>query len=114
MATEPWTMTGFLATLMVVAGSAAPPPASGLPAQQAMLAERVAGIVRADYAGERAELKRLVGALDEVQSSELAPYREYWRGFGLWRRAINGFNETPTPDDLQSDLEGANQAFRRA
>jgi hypothetical protein len=31
----------------------------------------------------------------------------YWRGFALWRRAINGFNESPSPKDLEEDLNGA-------
>jgi hypothetical protein len=114
MATAPWTTAGFVATLMLLAGSAPPPSATSLPGQQALLGERVAAILRADYAGERAELKRLVGALDEVKSADLAPYREYWAGYGLWRRAINGFNETPTPDDLQADVESAARAFHRA
>jgi hypothetical protein len=31
----------------------------------------------------------------------------YWRGFALWRRAIIGFNESPSPNDLEEDLNGA-------
>ena len=38
----------------------------------------------------------------------------YWRGFALWRRAINGFNETPTPNDLEADLTQAVTDFKDA
>jgi hypothetical protein len=31
----------------------------------------------------------------------------YWRGFALWRGAINGFNQSPTPTDLEEDLTQA-------
>jgi hypothetical protein len=38
----------------------------------------------------------------------------YWEGFALWRRAINGFNETPTPTDLQADAVAASSEFEAA
>ena len=38
----------------------------------------------------------------------------YWRGFTLWRRAINGFNEFPTPTDLEADLTEAVTDFKDA
>ena len=38
----------------------------------------------------------------------------YWRGFALWRGAINGFNETPTPKDLEEDLTQAVTDFKDA
>jgi tetratricopeptide (TPR) repeat protein len=38
----------------------------------------------------------------------------YWRGFALWRRAINGFNESPTPTDLEEDLTQAVTDFEDA
>jgi hypothetical protein len=114
MGTEPWIVTGYLATLLVLAGSAPPSGADGLQAQQALLAERVALVRHADYAGERSELRRLAVSLDEVKHPDLSAFREYWIGFALWRRAINGFNESPPPEDLRGDLEAAAAAFRRA
>ncbi len=68
----------------------------------------------ADFRGERGDLRRLAADIDQVKARELLAYRDYWRGFALWRSALNGFNETPTPADLQADLEGATQAFRAA
>ena len=38
----------------------------------------------------------------------------YWRGFALWRRAIIGFNESPTPNDLEEDLTRAVTDFKDA
>jgi hypothetical protein len=31
----------------------------------------------------------------------------YWQGFALWRRAINGFNESADKDELEADLLNA-------
>ncbi len=65
-------------------------------------------IKRADYEGDRAALQRLHAELKPSPDNKMMASREYyWRGFALWRRAINGFNETPTPTDLQDDLNGA-------
>ena len=36
---------------------------------------------------------------------------EYWRGFALWRRALNGFNESVDPRELKVDLEQALHDF---
>jgi hypothetical protein len=105
---------GYLATVLLLAPGASADRASGVEAQRAHLGTAVGAIVRADYAGERADLKRLAASIDDVKDPALAPYRDYWIGFALWRRAINGFNETPTPDDLPADLAAATAAFRRA
>ena len=77
---------------------------------------RLRGLMRevqaADYRGERAELRRLASALDGIREPGLAAPASYWKGFALWRRAINGFNETPVPSDLRADLEAAVASFR--
>src|SRR5579863_2044160 len=65
-------------------------------------------IKRADYQGDRAALQRLHAELTPAPDNKMLAAREfYWRGFALWRRAINGFNESPTPKDLEDDLNGA-------
>ncbi len=79
-----------------------------------VLGERVAAIQRADYAGDRDELRRLAAALAEIKASELAAFREYWIGFALWRRAINGFNVNAPAPEQRADLEAAVAAFKRA
>jgi tetratricopeptide (TPR) repeat protein len=75
----------------------------------------VTQIQRADYEGDRAALKRLHDMLAPIpEDNKLASRVLYWRGFSLWRRAINGFNETPTPEDLEEDLTRAVTDFKDA
>jgi catechol 2,3-dioxygenase-like lactoylglutathione lyase family enzyme len=82
--------------------------------EAASLGALATAIQKADYEGDRAELRRLVQAADAIADPSLEPDRAYWRGFAAWRRALNGFNETPAPSDLAADLEQAVQAFRAA
>jgi tetratricopeptide (TPR) repeat protein len=98
--------------LLVVVGMAGPTSES---ARQSM-AEIVGKIQKSDYEGDRKALVRL--------AAELAPYTKdgpfasrarYWRGFALWRRALNGFNETDAdPKELERDLAGAVAEFTEA
>jgi|HubBroStandDraft_1064217.scaffolds.fasta_scaffold00004_76 hypothetical protein len=75
----------------------------------------VVQIQRADYEGDRAALKRLHDELTPApDDNKLASRVLYWRGFALWRRAINGFNEIPTPEDLEEDLTHAVTDFKDA
>jgi len=81
--------------------------------------EQVAGIVvqiqRADYEGDRSALKQLhVELAPFVQNQKLAARVLYWRGFALWRRAINGFNDKADAADLQNDLRQALDEFDEA
>ena len=80
--------------------------------QEARLAELVGEVRSADYRGDRAALARLDSILGELDGGAPADYREYWRGFARWRRAINAFNETPMPADVSEDLEKAVAHFR--
>jgi tetratricopeptide (TPR) repeat protein len=69
-------------------------------------------IQRTDYEGNRAALKSLYGQLAPfVENKELAARVQYWRGFALWRRAINGFNDNIDPAELQADLQRALDEF---
>jgi tetratricopeptide (TPR) repeat protein len=75
----------------------------------------VTQIHRVDYEGDRAALKRLHDKLAPIpEDNKLASRVLYWRGFALWRRAINGFNESPTPEDLEEDLTLAVTDFEDA
>jgi uncharacterized protein YciI len=75
----------------------------------------VTQIQRADYEGDRPALKRLHDELTPIpEDNSLASPVLYWRGFALWRRAINGFNETPTPTDLEGDLTQSVSDFKDA
>jgi hypothetical protein len=75
----------------------------------------VAQIQKADYEGDRAALEVQYAKLEPVTADEkLASRARYWRGFALWRRAINGFNESLDPKDLQHDLELAIAEFKES
>jgi hypothetical protein len=65
----------------------------------------VAAVIRADYQGDRAALARLEAELGTVPKDPAIEARiAYWRGFALWRRAINGFNDATPPAELDADL----------
>jgi len=98
-----WTLT--LAALC-------PPEAATI--QECRLNGLVAEVRAADYRGDRAALARLEEELGKLPDGPLADYRDYWRGFALWRRVLNGFNETPRPDDLAADAAKALARFRSA
>jgi tetratricopeptide (TPR) repeat protein len=127
----------FAATLMVQAQSsssspstpaapttnqAATPPSQAGSAQseQAAAARQtataiIAKIQRADYEADYAALNKLFDDLVPlVDEPSIASRVRYWRGFAKWRRAINGFNETPTPTDLAADLTEAESEFDAA
>jgi hypothetical protein len=72
----------------------------------------VTQIQRADYEGDRTALKRLHSELAPfVDKKDIAVRVQYWRGFALWRRAINGFNDHVDPAELQEDLQHAFDEF---
>ena len=101
----------FLSSVLLIARIAEP----AAPAKvQAQLTELVPAVRSADYRGDRASLDRLDASIGQIADSPLDDYRAYWRGFARWRRAINGFNESPLPGDLASDLEAAVGHFRTA
>jgi hypothetical protein len=75
----------------------------------------IAKIQRADYEGNREALDKLYDELvPYVDNTEFSSRVRYWRGFAKWRRAINGFNETPTPTDLGIDLTAGESEFDAA
>jgi uncharacterized protein len=77
--------------------------------------QMVSQIQRADYEGDHAALKRFYGELAPVaQTTNLASRVRYWRGFALWRRAMNGFNESVDPNELEEDLTQAIREFDEA
>jgi hypothetical protein len=79
---------------------------------RAQVIKIVIQIKRADYEGDRAVLKHLYGELAPfADDKELASRVQYWRGFALWRRAINGFNDNIDPKELAEDLKQARNEF---
>ncbi len=75
----------------------------------------VTQIKRADYEGDRAALKRLYGDLTFfVENKDLAARVRYWRGFALWRRAINGFNDHVDTETRPSRMQRSARCPARA
>ena len=74
-------------------------------------------IRKADYEGDRSALRRLYGSLEPFLHSNDTTFSSrvlYWRGFALWRRAINGFNDGTSHNELQADLQQAQKDFEAA
>ena len=74
----------------------------------------VSRIQRADYEGDRVALKRRYDELAKfVTNKTLTARVRYWRGFAMWRRAINGFNDSVDPKELEHDLQQALDEFSK-
>jgi len=72
----------------------------------------VSRIQRADYEGDRVALKRRYDELEQFLDNKTLTARvRYWRGFAMWRRAINGFNDAVDPKELEQDLKQALDEF---
>jgi hypothetical protein len=108
----------FMLTTFVVSAAATELRAAdkiGLEPSRDSIIRIVTQIQRADYEGDRPALKRLHDELAPIpEANKLASRVLYWRGFAMWRRAINGFNESPTPTDLEADLTQAVTDFNDA
>lgn len=75
----------------------------------------VSQVQRADYEGDRAALTRLYKELAPfADDKEIGAKVRYWRGFTLWRRAINGGNEKASPAEMEADLKAAVAEFEIA
>jgi tetratricopeptide (TPR) repeat protein len=74
----------------------------------------VSRVQRADYEGDRVALKRRYDELAQfLENKTLAPRLRYWRGFAMWRRAINGFNDSVDSKELEQDLKQALDEFSK-
>jgi tetratricopeptide (TPR) repeat protein len=103
-------MTVVSAALMGVALFIAPTQAA-----RETVTTLIQKIQRADYEGDRATLRRLHGELVPfMEHKELASRILYWRGFAMWRRALNGFNESADRTELAEDLMRCVEDFRAA
>jgi hypothetical protein len=78
------------------------------------LEEQVAAIQRADYEGDRATLHRLHQQMTVTAKGPVGARVAYWRGFALWRRAFNGFNDGVDRAEIEQDLLGAIREFDKA
>lgn len=98
--------TGMILAMAASLAVAAPPEA------RKTMTAIVVKIQRADYEGDRPALASLAAEIAPyVAQDALASRARYWRGFALWRRAFNGFNETVDPKELEKDLSEAVSEF---
>jgi hypothetical protein len=101
--------------VLSVATELYPADKTGLELSRDSIIRIVTQIQRADYEGDCPTLRRLHDELTPIpEDNKLAARVLYWRGFALWRRAINGFNESPTATDLEGDLAQAVTDFKDA
>ena len=91
------------------------PPAHAAQPTSPTARDLVAQIQRADYEGDRAALGRLREVLSPfVNDPAIASRVRYWRGFAMWRRALNGFNDRVVSAELEQDLTACVAEFRAA
>jgi hypothetical protein len=102
-------------TMVVAVGTLGTAARSPEVARRSMT-EIVLRIQKADYEGDRKALVRLAAELAPyTMNGPLASRARYWRGFALWRRALNGFNEKDAdPKEIERDLVGAVAEFTEA
>jgi hypothetical protein len=103
----------YLTSIMVLSTAAA--LAAPVEDGRVTVGKIVAQIQKADYEGNRVALQQLYANLEPFTADEkLASRVRYWRGFALWRRAINGFNDSADPKDLERDLTQAIAEFKES
>jgi tetratricopeptide (TPR) repeat protein len=75
----------------------------------------ISQIQHADYEGNQAEMQK---GYDELKSfvghRDIRSRVRYWRGFAQWRRAMNGFNDSVDPKEIEKDLKQALDEFSAA
>jgi len=102
-------LLAIAAGLVLQAAPAARPSARGA------VANIVTQIRKADYEDDRAALRRLYEELAPyADDRELASRVRYWRGFALWRRALNGFNDSADKKEQEEDLSGCVKELEQA
>jgi hypothetical protein len=93
--------------LVLVSAQSAPPK---------MAFERLIHKIQdADYRGDRSALESLAKESESLLTAPLPQHWvRYWRGFALWREAVNGFNDGMPVEALETALTRANAEFEQA
>jgi hypothetical protein len=85
------------------------------PNDRAEIAHLVSQIRRADYQGDRTTLKKAYDGLSAfLANNEFASRVRYWRGFALWRSAINAGNDSVDPQEMEQEFNQAADEFKDA
>jgi hypothetical protein len=101
------------AAILVIAPAVA--RANPIAAERDAVSVLVRQIQKADYEDDREALQHLYGELAPfTESKDLASRVLYWRGFALWRKALNGFNDNVDKKDLELDLHQAAEEFEKS
>ena len=75
----------------------------------------VSRIQHADYEGSQLGMQKAYDDLAPfLENPLLVSQARYWRGFAMWRRAVNGFNDGIDAEELEKDLEQALNEFQEA
>ena len=113
-----WSKTLHIAVFGLMCGChavGAPSSARAATVSRDLTVQIVAQVRRADYEGDRIALKRLYAQLTLADEDKALGSRiRYWRGFALWRRVINGFNESVDVKEQGEDLTQALEEFSAA
>jgi tetratricopeptide (TPR) repeat protein len=96
--------------------AAAPAYGTATTTPRDQVAQIVSQIRRADYEGDRPALKKSYdGLAPYLENKELSSRVRYWRGFALWRSAINWANDPAIdPKDLEKEFKQAVDEFKEA
>jgi hypothetical protein len=91
----------------------APPPPPPETPHEAVV--RIANAIRkADFEGDRPRLMALHDELEPFAEGPLGSRARYWRGFALWRRALNGSHDEAPETEVEGDLSVAVQEFQQS
>lgn len=111
--TPTWVAVGCVCWCVAAAADQSPRPGPRGLSQREAATRQVAEVIRADYEGNRTKLATLRdGLVVPADDPQLASRVHYWRGFAMWRRAINGFNDGVAPAELARDLQTAIDDFQ--
>src|SRR5215467_14614313 len=106
---ESWPTTAWLRIGRVSDRTSHTSPTTHADVRQTVIAI-VTKIKRADYEGDRDQLKTLYDELSQFADDKTIGAKvHYWRGFAMWRRAFNGTNATP--EELEQNMTLAVKDF---
>ena len=75
----------------------------------------VSKLRRADYQGNQTAMQKCHDDLLRfLENKEISSRIRYWRGFAMWRKAVNGFNDSVDRNELEQDLKQALDEFKEA
>ena len=115
---SPWLLLVLAVTASCASAASRPAAPTAAPQKAASphsaVASLAARIRAADYAADRPALAKLFEEMAPYTSGSLASRARYWRGFAMWRRALNGFNDNADKAELAADRRKGIEEFEGA